>query len=269
MTNLIPIGRFAQITRLSIKALRLYADEGLLLPSYIDPETGYRYYQLVQAIVAARVRLLRSLEMPLEEVREVLRADDPEAVRFLLLRHQERIAARMAKDQHALLQLQQLVEKQEDFMAHTVKIKEVQAQPVVSIRTHTPDAAFGQVIPLALRELIAYAERTGVRRRDLPPVVIHHQYTEEDADIEIGIAIERAVAGEERITSRTIPGGPVAYVIHVGPYDELGIVYPALAVWIQEHGYETDGPPREAFLNDWERVANPAEYQTEVVWPIR
>jgi hypothetical protein len=29
MTNLIPIGRFAQITHLSVKASRIYADEGL------------------------------------------------------------------------------------------------------------------------------------------------------------------------------------------------------------------------------------------------
>ena len=28
MTKLIPIGRFAQITHLSVKALRIYADEG-------------------------------------------------------------------------------------------------------------------------------------------------------------------------------------------------------------------------------------------------
>lgn len=269
MTNLIPIGRFAQITRLSIKALRLYADEGLLLPIYVDPETSYRYYQLGQTTVAARIRLLRFLEMPLEEIRAVLRADDPEEVRVLLLGHRERIAARIEQEQHALLLIQQLVEKQEDFLAYTVKIKEVQAQPIVSIRTHAPDVAFGQVIPVALRELIAYAERTGVRRHDLPPVVIHHQYTEEDADIEIGIPIERAVVGEERITSTIIPGSSVAYVIHIGPYHELEFVYPALAAWIQEHGYETDGPSREAFLNDWEHVANPAEYQTEVMWPIR
>lgn len=36
MNQLLPIGRFARITQLSIKALRFYADAGLLLPSYID-----------------------------------------------------------------------------------------------------------------------------------------------------------------------------------------------------------------------------------------
>ena len=59
MTNLIPIGRFAQITHLSVKALRIYAQEGLLQPIYVDPESGYRYYTLAQATLAARIRLLR------------------------------------------------------------------------------------------------------------------------------------------------------------------------------------------------------------------
>ncbi|MBM4203812.1 MAG: MerR family DNA-binding transcriptional regulator [Gammaproteobacteria bacterium] len=46
------ICQFSQATRLSIKALRLYADRGLLNPVHIDPESGYRYYasdQLIQA----------------------------------------------------------------------------------------------------------------------------------------------------------------------------------------------------------------------------
>ena len=65
MTDLIPIGRFAQITHLSVKALRIYANEGLLQPMYVDPESGYRYYSLAQAALAARIRLLRLVDMPL------------------------------------------------------------------------------------------------------------------------------------------------------------------------------------------------------------
>ena len=42
--DLLSIGAFAQRTRLSHKALRLYAELGLLPPARIDPETGYRFY---------------------------------------------------------------------------------------------------------------------------------------------------------------------------------------------------------------------------------
>ena len=44
--RLMPIGIFSRITGLSHRALRLYADRDLLPPAYVDPETGYRYYDV-------------------------------------------------------------------------------------------------------------------------------------------------------------------------------------------------------------------------------
>jgi DNA-binding transcriptional MerR regulator len=43
MRNLLPIGRFSEICRLSISALRHYDDLGLLPPAAVGPDTGYRY----------------------------------------------------------------------------------------------------------------------------------------------------------------------------------------------------------------------------------
>jgi hypothetical protein len=51
--TLVPIGRFSAICRLSQKALRLYDEMGLLRPAWVDPDSGYRYYALAQAIEAA------------------------------------------------------------------------------------------------------------------------------------------------------------------------------------------------------------------------
>jgi len=42
--NLVPIGRFSEMTCLSETALRLYDENGLLLPAHVDPSSGYRYY---------------------------------------------------------------------------------------------------------------------------------------------------------------------------------------------------------------------------------
>jgi len=37
------------MTRLSVKALRLYDENGLLPPAHVDPSSGYRYYDFGQA----------------------------------------------------------------------------------------------------------------------------------------------------------------------------------------------------------------------------
>lgn len=45
-TELLSIGKMAKINHISIATLRLYEEKGLLIPRYINPESGYRYYDV-------------------------------------------------------------------------------------------------------------------------------------------------------------------------------------------------------------------------------
>src|SRR5438445_184214 len=69
--RLLPIGRFARLTGLTIRALRHYDELGLLAPAWIDPETGFRFYGIQQMQRAGGIKQLRGLELALE-------ADDAE-----------------------------------------------------------------------------------------------------------------------------------------------------------------------------------------------
>src|SRR5256885_5551773 len=73
MENLMSIGEFASASRLSQKALRLYGENGVLAPAWVDPESGYRYYQLEQLQTATLIALLRRAGVPLAEGRALLR----------------------------------------------------------------------------------------------------------------------------------------------------------------------------------------------------
>jgi hypothetical protein len=53
MENLVPMGKFAPASLLSQKALRLYGENGLLPPGWVDPDSGYRYYDLGQLETAS------------------------------------------------------------------------------------------------------------------------------------------------------------------------------------------------------------------------
>lgn len=75
------IGAFARASRLSPKALRLYDELGLLAPAYVDPHTGYRFYEPAQLERALLVAWLRRLGMPLARIREVCALDGPRAAR--------------------------------------------------------------------------------------------------------------------------------------------------------------------------------------------
>src|SRR4051812_31210312 len=81
------IGEFSRITGLTVKSLRFYHEQGVLVPSYVDPQTGYRYYDPSQIATARAVAYLRSLDLPIADVREVLRCESDEALFDTMQRH--------------------------------------------------------------------------------------------------------------------------------------------------------------------------------------
>ena len=74
--DLLSIGTFANLTRLSLKALRIYNQLGILQPRHTDPQSGYRYYEPDQLPPARMIRNLRDMDMPLAEIRRVLAVTD-------------------------------------------------------------------------------------------------------------------------------------------------------------------------------------------------
>ena len=92
--DLLSIGRFARLAGLSVGALRHYDELDLIRPADIDRFTGYRRYRREQLETARTIARLRDLELPLDEIREVLAMDDPAEQRRRLASHRARIEAR-------------------------------------------------------------------------------------------------------------------------------------------------------------------------------
>lgn len=114
--QLMPIGRFSRLTGVGVKALRHYDEIGLLVPSAVDDETGYRFYSTEQVQTAEAIRALRKLDMPLDEIRSALAAESPAALREALVSHQRRIATRDAALRASRGQLQRLIDGRETLM---------------------------------------------------------------------------------------------------------------------------------------------------------
>jgi DNA-binding transcriptional MerR regulator len=114
--ELMSIGRFSRLTGLTVKALRHYDELGLLRPAAVDPETGYRSYSSAQVARAETIRLLRRLELPLDDVSTLVATGDPEVVRRVLLDHRRRTAMRAAELNVVLQGLQPLIDGKEPVM---------------------------------------------------------------------------------------------------------------------------------------------------------
>src|SRR5690242_20698011 len=104
------IGEFSKITGLTVKTLRFYHEEGLLIPASVDPQTGYRYYAEPQIELARTITFLRGLEFPLNEIKSLL-ADRTADERLLeaMERQQAALRERVAQYRKALRQIDQYI----------------------------------------------------------------------------------------------------------------------------------------------------------------
>ena len=118
--DLLPIGRFARVTGLSVGALRHYDELGVLRPASVDRETSYRRYRRDQIASARTVARLRDLEMSLDEIREVLATDDDSERRALLEAHRRRVEARTFRLQYVLHVTGQLSRGKEPIVTETL-----------------------------------------------------------------------------------------------------------------------------------------------------
>lgn len=94
--ELLPIGRFARISGLSIHALRHYDDVGLLEPAEFDPSTGDRLYHHTQVREARLISALRWIDLPIDEIRQVVESTDGASAQEVLTRHREQLERRQS-----------------------------------------------------------------------------------------------------------------------------------------------------------------------------
>jgi len=106
------IGRFARLTGLTVKALRHYDEIGLLRPAGVDPESGYRSYEPEQTERAETIRMLRQLEVPLDDIARFLDADGSR----VLHDQQRRTAERQSQLTWIRQRLQSLIDEKESTM---------------------------------------------------------------------------------------------------------------------------------------------------------
>ncbi|MFF9127838.1 helix-turn-helix domain-containing protein [Streptomyces sp. NPDC014889] len=101
------IGEFSRITHLSIRTLRRYHEQDLLVPAQVDPATGYRYYTPAQVRPALTIRRLRELDLPLADLRSFLQAESGgagerrDAAQQIVAVHLRRLEDRLGRTQRA------------------------------------------------------------------------------------------------------------------------------------------------------------------------
>ena len=223
------MGRFAQTVGLTRKALRLYDQLGILVPDYIDSDSGYRYYSLSQYERARKIRLLRAMEMPLADIRRVLDAATLEEALQLIDDCQLAFESRSDQIRSAYRKVLSVMKKEAEPMAVSVEIKTLPAFQALSIKRRIKIPEFHSFIPQALEQLDSYLKRSGARIVGEPICFYYGPLNEnDDGPVEICLPFDGQVEPEDGIQVREI----ISHQAAVGRADPKLSQYPEiLEVW--------------------------------------
>jgi DNA-binding transcriptional MerR regulator len=210
-TDLLTIGEFARLARLTTKALRIYDDAGLLRPASVDPATGYRRYDLGQVRSARLIGLLRGVDMSLGDIGILL--DDlrggPQRAVERLNHHLVRLEAQHSS-RRALARHINAVLREERTTMFTIKTRHVTGQRVMSMQRRLHANETDAFVDEAKS---VFAAHLGERPPTGPFTLIFHGIVDDDSDgpIEAILGCDDEIPPTESIGIRTEPAHDEAY----------------------------------------------------------
>jgi DNA-binding transcriptional MerR regulator len=270
LTEELSIGTFSRVSGLTVKALRHYDEIGLLEPARVDEWTGYRYYALEQARTAEAIRRLRALEVPLDEIRELLGADDA-VLRERLSVHRARLEGHAVETKRILDELDRIIDGREELvpdsaqLAPELEVKEVPARRVAFIAERAHMEEMKKVVPRNINKVAR-----AVDRQHTGPPFCKCPAPDADGyfDTEIGWPVPDDVEAEAPVEVADYPAGTALVMKHVGPYEELGRSYRVMAEEMEERGLKPSAAPVEWYETDPQETPDPKDYVTIIEWPV-
>ncbi len=86
--------------------------------------------------------------------------------------------------------------------------------------------------------------------------------------VDFAMPLIEPAEGSGEMSSDVLGDCAAATAVHVGPYEALNETHTAIDQWIAEHGFETAGAAWEQYLTDPADVPDPADWRTDVIWPL-
>jgi DNA-binding transcriptional MerR regulator len=268
--GLLPIGAFSRASFLSIKSLRAYHEAGILVPARVDSTTGYRTYHASQLIDAAVVARLRSLDLPLEQVRQVVQARDPSVTARILAEHAATMTQRLADVERIVSELHDGLQQP---AVHTpVHVRDEPHAHTLAVRGRVNEANFAQFLDAAYSRLAVAADRLAVEPIGPPGALYPPEISDDgDDDVEAYIPLARPVALASPlngVVNSEVPAARVAVLVHAGDYDTIGDTYRSLGTWVAQHAEPLPIPVREVYVVSYGETDDTSRFRTEIHWPI-
>ncbi len=262
---MLKIGEFSKLSQMTVKALRFYEKEGLLIPASVDEWTGYRFYKTEQLTTAAKIKSYRQLDLSIEEIKAIFKGKNARKIleekADSLFNQQKEIQVRLSIINHIL---------EKNSMKYQVTIKEIPEMTVY----------YSEKRLAKIEDKMTFIPACGEEAKKLNPQLkcaepayefveyLDDSYRETDVLIRHSEAVTEFGTENENIKFRKVPAVKVLSIFHKGAYDEIGEAYAFIMKYAEENGYKVTGLSRECYIDGIWNKESVEDWLTEVQLPI-
>ncbi|MBV9579458.1 MAG: MerR family transcriptional regulator [Chloroflexi bacterium] len=284
-----------------MKALRLYARLGLLEPVRVDESNGYRWYRASQLATARLIAMLRRLDMPLNQVAEVVAAAGPDVEEVerprqpdlyggepiagtaprarrraadLVADYWDSVERRIASQRllAAHLQIRFAGEEGSFLDMFDIQQRDVPEQLVITEQRHILQPELSGWLSDAIGRLHGVAAQRfgGVAA---PVFVVYHGEVNQDSDGPVEVCVPIALDRESSangVPMRHEAAHREAFTrITRAQFDfpQILSAYDAVTQWIAANTLNVAGSPREVYFTDFHAAA-PTDEVADIAFPI-
>jgi DNA-binding transcriptional MerR regulator len=250
------IGEFADLSGVSVKTLRFYDEIGLLRPASIDHRTRYRHYLPQQLQELASIVALKSLGVPLSDIRRLLRRGDSNRDRRILLSElKQTIEDSIQAATHSLNWINAALNELENSRRPVaIVVKREPPLAIASLRakvkSYAEIARFEQELLNSLP-----SESVGTLRG----VLWHTCADSGSLEGEPFVALRHRLPRRSIYDVKLLPPITAATAYSALDDESAEWVYGSIRKWMAPRGYRLVGPKREIYLEDMLEIQFPIQ----------
>ena len=265
--RLYKIGMFANMNHVTIKTLRYYDEQKLLIPVYVDSENGYRYYSAAQIADLHRILALRGMGFLIEEIRMVISGEEEKKI---LQRKKQEILREITALTAKLSEVESYLMREDINLSMPVLIKKLPEVTVCAMqkRIESYDELFDM-----MPEMGEEMEKAGCICAEPEYCFTQYMengYKENDILVETCQAVTEKKEDSDKVKFRVLPEvSEAACIFHKGSYDTFHKSYAVILEYIEENGYEICGNIREVYIDGVWNKENSEEWLSEIQIPVK
>lgn len=270
-TNLMTIGEFSSLSRLSVRMLRHYDAHGVLVPEHVDAHSGYRRYAPAQLRDAADIRNLRDVGLGVSAITALLAARGTSTWTDALALQRCTLVEELHAARERLSLIDRMLTPGEIPMTIQLNRTAVPAMTVVALRGTVPSYSDEGRL---WERLMPALQQQGIRPVG-PCGVIEHddEYREADVDLSVYCPVAPGTRAEGPLVVLQLPERDCLVAHVIGPYTQISQAHDLIVQRMEAEGLAArqDGTLASNVFNRYlvtPDQAAPEDLVTEVCRPL-